>query len=395
MKKFSFSNVGYLIAVIGLFFYSFTQVDLSLTLSQISIWQVFEKFFQHIGYFQRPLSGWLFIGTVSLLFIFYLAILRGVHKKKISRETIWFLIISTVVLLAFSYNAFSYDLFNYIFDAKIVTNYNLNPYTHKALDFPGDPMLSFMHSTHRPYPYGPVWILLTAPLSFLGFGFFLPTFLIFKTFIAASFLGSSYFLEKILKQVKIQDDLFALSFFALNPLVIVESLVSGHNDIVMIFLSLWSLYLIINKKYIGAFLLLVLSIGIKFATVILLPVFIYILVKQLKNNAIDFKKIFMIAFISMCSAVTITSFASGINKNPEIQPWYFLMVFPFAALVAHKRLIVFLSICISVGMLISYIPYLLMGEWPKDIAELKVKLLILSIGLGFFLYAIKRRFLIK
>ena len=388
-------TIGYLISIVGLFFYSFTQVDLSLTLSQWSVWQVVQKYFQHIGYFQRPFSSLFFVIIILLLFLFYLLILRGVHTKNISKKTIWFLIIATTVLLTFSYNAFSYDLFNYIFDAKIITSYHQNPYTHRALDFPGDPMLSFMHSTHRPYPYGPVWILLTAPLSFLGFGFFLPTFLLFKAFIATSFLGSVYFLEKILRQLKIRDSLFALTFFALNPLVLAESLVSGHNDIVMMFLSLWSLYLVINKKYIGSLLLLALSIGIKFSTILLLPVFIYILVRQLKNNAINFRKIFMIAFALMCAAVAITSYASGINKNPEIQPWYFIMVFPFAALVAHKRLIIFISICISIGMLFSYTPHLLIGEWPKDIVDLKVKLLIVSIALGAILYVVKARFLIK
>ena len=389
--KYKISNikyliVGYLLTIVGLFFYSFTQVDLNLTLSKISILQTAEKFFQHIGYFQRPFSTYLFSGIILSLFIFYSLIFKNIHDRKITRKVIWFLIIATSVLLTFSYNAFSYDLFNYIFDAKIVTNYSLNPYTHKALDFPGDPMLSFMHSTHRPYPYGPVWILSTVPLSFFGFGFFLPTFFLFKGFIAASFLGSVYFLEKILKQAKTQDSLFAVCLFALNPLVIIESLVSAHNDIVMIFLSLWSLSLIMNRNYIRSFILLILSIGIKFATILLLPVFIYIMVKQLRNSVIDFRKIFMAIFIIMCIAAAITSFASGVNKNAELQPWYFLIVFPFAALIAYKRLIVLLTICVSAGMLASYIPYLLMGEWPKDIVDLKVKLLTLSIVAGVILY---------
>ena len=141
--------IGYLVLVIGLFLYSFTQVDLSLTLSQWSIWQVIQKFFQHIGYFQRPLSTFLYIVIILLLFISYFLFLLLAHKKKVTRKQIWILVIATSIILTFSYNAFSYDLFNYIFDAKIVTFYHQNPYEQKALDYFNDSWTNFMRSTHR------------------------------------------------------------------------------------------------------------------------------------------------------------------------------------------------------------------------------------------------------
>ena len=72
-------------------------------------------------------------------------------KKKISKPFVWLIIFVSALLLVFSYNAFSYDIFNYIFDAKIFTHYHQNPYLQKALDYPGDPMLSFMRWTHRVY----------------------------------------------------------------------------------------------------------------------------------------------------------------------------------------------------------------------------------------------------
>src|SRR3990167_8554688 len=229
-------NTGYLLSAIGLFFYSFTQIDLGLTLSRVSVWQTAEKFFKSIGYFNRPMSALIFIIITLLLFTFYLLILNNIRKKEISRKTIWSLIIATTVILTFSYNAFSYDLFNYIFDAKIVTYYNQNPYLHKALDFPGDPMLSFMHWTHRLFPYGPTWLGLTVPLSFIGMHFFLPTFFLFKMLISMSFLGTVFFIGKILRKVYPDNEVFSVAFFALNPLIIIESLVSSHNDIVMMFI---------------------------------------------------------------------------------------------------------------------------------------------------------------
>jgi hypothetical protein len=374
---------GYLALIIGLFLYSYTQVDLNLTLSELSLWQVFQKFFQHIGYFDRPFSTILFVVIVLLIFLFYILFLRLARFWNI--RGFWILIIATTLVLTFSYNAFSYDLFNYIFDAKIVTFYHQNPYEHKALDYLYDPWITFMRSTHRVYPYGLTWLGLTIPLSFLGFNVFLPTLYLFKALMAASFLGTVYFLKKIIDNVKIQNAWYGISLFAFNPLVLIESLVSAHNDIVMMFFAIFALYLLLSKKYIFSFTFLAVSIGIKFATVLLLPVFIYIAIMQLKNKTIDLKKIFMIIFILMCIAVAMVSFSSGTNKNPELQPWYFLIALPFAALVAQKKLVAILTICVSLGMLASYIPYIQTGEWPKDITDLKIKLLIYSIGITVFL----------
>ena len=384
-------GIGYFILVFGLFFYSFTQVDLNLTLSQWPIWQVIQKYFQHIGYFQRPLSTILYIFIILLFYYFYFIFLILAHKNKISKKQVWFIIIATTAILTFSYNAFSYDLFNYIFDAKIVTFYHQNPYEHKALDYFNDSWTNFMRSTHRVYPYGPVWIGLTVPLSFLGFNTFLPTFYLFKTLIAVSFLGSVYFLKKIIDYSEIQNPLYSISLFALNPLVLIESLVSAHNDIVMMFFAVLSLYLLLRKRYVFSFTFLAVSIGIKFATILLLPVFIYIAIMQLKNKTIDFKKVFMTIFVLMLTAVAFTSFWSGPNKNPELQPWYFLMAIPFAALVARKRMVSILMICVTFGMLLSYIPYILTGEWPKDIVDLKIKLLIAAIAVGILIYILSSK----
>src|SRR3989304_7437151 len=188
---------GWIISAISLLLYSFTQVDLSLTLSQVSIWQGIQKFFQQIGYFNRPLSTALYLVIIIFMFALYLKTLDMVQNNLLTRKYLWKIILVISVALFFSYNAFSYDFFNYIFDAKIVTFYHQNPYEHKALDYPGDPMLSFMHWTHRTYPYGPMWLLLTVPVSFIGFGYFLVTFYLFKLLMVGSFIWSVYLIRRI------------------------------------------------------------------------------------------------------------------------------------------------------------------------------------------------------
>jgi hypothetical protein len=374
VKKFSI--IGYLFAVVGLFFYSFTQIDLGLTLSRVSIWQTAERFFKDIGYFQRPLSAYIFIGIVLLLFTFYLLILQLVRNKKISKKGIWVLIITITAILTFSYNAFSYDLFNYIFDAKIVTYYHQNPYMHKALDYLSDPMLSFMHWTHRLYPYGPVWIGLTVPLSLLGLQLFLPTFFLFKAFTSVCFLGTTFFIGKILQKFSSKDELFGITFFALNPLVIIEALVSAHNDMAMMLFALWAIYLLMNIKYVRSLLLFVLSIGVKFATAFLIPIYGLIIFLQKRKKTINWKILFLWMTLLMIIPVILASYRTN------FQPWYLLNVFPFAALVSRNYYIFIPSIILSLFGVLEYLPFLYLGNWNDPIPAILFWMIVISLVLS-------------
>lgn len=376
MKKFLIT--GYFIAIIGLFLYSFTQIDLGLTLSQVSVWQTAEKIFKNIGYFQRPLSGSIFTVIALLLFVFYLLILNAVHKKEISKRTVWFLIITTTVILTFSYNAFSYDLFNYMFDAKIVTYYSQNPYVHKALDFPGDPMLSFMHWTHRIYPYGPTWLGLTIPLSYVGMQFFLPTFFLFKILISMTFLGTVFFIGKILQKISPTNEYLGVAFFALNPFVIMESLVSGHNDITMMFFAMWALYLLMINKYVRSIIVLILSIGVKFATLLLIPVFIMIFFLKRYGKNINWEKITLLIIGLMVGAVIAATLRT------TFQPWYLLYVLPFAALLPNKYYVVIPSVVISFFATFQYLPFLYLGNWDNPVPSVLFWMMTGSVILSLF-----------
>ena len=358
-------------SVIALFLYSFTQVDLGLALTRFPWLYNIQRAFQTIGYFNRPLSAALYIFIISLLLISYFLVLSAIKKNIISSKTTWMLIIYTTVILAFSYNAFSHDLFNYIFDAKILTFYGKNPYFYKALDFPGDPMLSFMHWTHRTYPYGPVWLGITIPFSFLGQNVFIITFFLFKILISVSYLGSVYFIEKIMQKINPKYALFSAVFFAFNPLVLVEVLVSAHLDIFMILLALVSMYLVIQNKYLLALFFLILSIGTKYATIFLLPAFLAIVVLQYMKKRIPWSLINASAVLCLSISVIAASRQSG-----NFQPWYILVLMPFLALLSKGQLLLMVSYVISLGGLLTYLPYLYFGNWDAPVPQILNKLYI-------------------
>ncbi len=367
--------VFHIFATILLFLYSFTQIDLNLTLSQIAIWQTIQRSFQQIGFFQRPLSTALFITILIFLFTSYLWILYLSYKEKISRKTFWTLFLITSAVLVFSYNAFSYDLFNYIFDAKILTHYHLNPYFHKALDFPGDPMLLFMRWTHRLYPYGPLWLGITIPLSFLGMGFFLPTLFIFKIAVGGLFVGSVYFLEKILEEAKNPNKLFALSLFAFNPLVLIESLVSSHNDIVMVFFAIFGIYLFLRRKIVLSVVLIIISYLVKSVTIFLLvPIAVSVLGQFAKY------KITKDYFFRLCLVFMLLGLAYVLTRF-EIQPWYFLWILPFVSVIKPNKFVVSQVICVSLGLLLTYAVFISQGNYV-NIVQYKIIILLVSAAAG-------------
>jgi hypothetical protein len=365
---------SYVLAIVGLFFYSYTQVDLSLTLSQVSFYQVVEKAFQYVGYFQRPLSTSIFLSLLFLLYTSYIGLFVMAKKNRLSRKTVWVLILLSIGILTFSYNAFSYDLFNYIFDAKIITHYHLNPYLYKALDFPHEPMLSFMHWVERTYPYGPLWLVMTVPLSFVGFQFFLPTFFLFKILMGVSFLGSCWLVEKIVKEISPKQSLSSLVFFAFNPLLLIEGVVSAHNDIVMMAVALWAVYLLIQQKSVRSLFILILSIGIKFATIFLLPIFLLVFSMKWRKLPIEWKKVFLITALVMVIPVV----AASLRTN--FQPWYLLYMLPFVALSSEYMFLVLPMVAFSLFALLEYAPFLFKGDWNQPVPGILT--LLLGIGLG-------------
>lgn len=378
----------YAFLLASLFLYSFTQVDLSLTLSKLSIYQTAEKQLQFIGFFQRPLSTVIFSVIVFLMFAFYLFFLNIARKNIITLKGVKVLVFLVFVFLAFSYNAFSYDLFNYIFDAKIVTYYHLNPYLHKASDFQNDSMLNFMRWTHRYFPYGPTWLLFTIPLSFIGMGYFLPTFFLFKLLMGLSFLGSCFLIYKISEKIFPKNKIFNVLFFSLNPLVIIESLISSHNDITMIFLLLLSIYLFISNKLFSSLFLYVFSMGVKFSTGILAPLAIYIFWAKKAKKKINWER-FFIAGVALSLLTVLVA-----TVRTTFQPWYLVFPLSMASFIPKKNYIFIPSLIGSLFGVLIYVPYVFMTDYAKGyplvVQNIEVVGLI-AVTVPAFIYIVKNK----
>jgi hypothetical protein len=383
------SLILYVVSLIFLLLYTYTQVDLGLTLTRSGFLQEIQRSFQQIGYFQRPLATVLYIVLLMVFFGWYLFFLYRSHKKILTVKAAWILTILTAGVLVFSYNAFSHDLFNYIFFGKMVTVYGANPYVSKPLDFPQDPMLGFLHWTHAPYPYGPIWLIPTILLSFVGFGVFILTFFLFKVFTMLCYLVTVYYVGKIARKISPEYEALSVIFFALNPLVLTEVLISAHNDIAMMAVAMAAVYFLIARRYVFSLLLLGISIGIKYATLFLLPAFILYMLLRKRGKDDLAEKFITVAIIGMLGAVLVASLRT------TFQPWYLLYMLPFLALGSHRALWFIPGVVLSLIAVWKYVPYLFLGNWnpPVPLYLLYTQLAGIVISVVFVLlwYARKHR----
>lgn len=347
--------------------FSYAYVDLNLTLNQSNIVLSFVSAMQSLGYYNRGIGSTVYLLLLLILYSFFAINIYLSSKNKL---TIKYLLTATIIftmICAAAYPFLSYDLFNYMFDSKIVVKYHLSPFTHKALDFPQDDWLRFMRWVHRYSPYGPLWIIFTLPPALLSFGKFIFNFFLLKLAIAAFHLINTYIIFKILKKISPTSAIMGTVFYALNPIFIIEGIVNAHNDVVVATFLLLPIYLLINQKKVLTFLSVFSGFLIKYLPILNLPWFIYTTFAKNKNvKQLVFLNIATLgAFTYLYSSFKISvPFVSSGSTQVQFQPWYLFWTLPYVALIFSKELAV-LAIALSFGASLRYLPYLYYSDWSQ------------------------------
>ncbi len=325
--------VLYAVVLFTLSVYTYALIDPNLSLMSNEYWVLFRDPMVQLGYHQRTYSWYLYLALLVGLYLFHFFFLR--HYKKYNPLRLAFLIGG---ILFFSYPFLSHDFFNYIFDAKILTYYGENPYLHKPLDYPNDEWLRFMHWTHRSYPYGPTFLPITLIPSFLAMGKFILNYFLFKAVFIFFYIFSVYFLSKIERKSAIE--------FVTHPLILIEGVVSAHNDLIAVALAIGGFYYLLNKDQVRGRILLIFSALIKYTT---LP---------LPCISVDKKSwrhwVVLVAQIGLLCYLIFSR---------EIQQWYLLVLFAYLPL---YPLIIRKSNVLLFGLLLSYYPYIYLGGWEGD-----------------------------
>ena len=243
----------------------------------------------------------IYLIGLGTLFFAYWRMLKVVHT--LSREQpeaakslrLWVLGIGIVCALPllWLYPITALDVVLYVVRARLWALYGGSPMLALPANFHQDPYIHLAGEYMRqPSPYGPLWeVVAQIPIRLdgasIGSGV-----LGMKVIALLAYIGMALLVGWYARQQSPElgvSGLTALTFFSLNPLVLLEAIGNGHNDMLLLLLMTLGLVLWQRGKWVWAALALTCAALIKVTGLILLPLFgIAVLV-----NALSWKIRFM------------------------------------------------------------------------------------------------------
>src|SRR4051812_37094956 len=212
-----------------------------------------------------PLAGPLFYLALWVALLLYVVVLRTARSLGIRLALAAVAAVHLVFLLAPP--LLSHDVFSYIAYARLGVANHLNPYTHSPLDIRGDPGFTHAGSIDAESAYGPLFTLLTYPLSPLG----VPVaFWILKVVAALSSLGVVALVWRIAQRLA-RDPLVPALAVGLNPLVLVHVVGGAHNEALTLLLTMTGVLLWVGLRESTGVAVATLATGIKASAGLAVP----------------------------------------------------------------------------------------------------------------------------
>lgn len=225
----------------------------------------------------KTLSTIIYLGIFISLIAIYLYFIKNKETfKNIKQVLIYAGIISAIFIVMIPWT--SSDIFYYMGVGELDSVYKQNPYyvTIKQYadknqeDLQNDGILqqgSINYWADTTVVYGPIAQLIFSSITRISFKNIDLCIFLFKLVNHIMHLLNCYLIYKITKKLK-----FAI-IYGLNPYIMLEFIGNVHNDVIVVFLVLLTIYFLLKKKKIlPSILCLALATGIKYFTIMLLPV---------------------------------------------------------------------------------------------------------------------------
>lgn len=217
-------------------------------------------------------------------FLIYIIVCHYTDFSKLSFKKIFSYYAFFSLILLFIWPIASIDIFSYIYQGRIFSIFKMNPYIYSYTQFTQDSFYNIISNrwSSGVSPYGPLFILISGILTWVGSKSLLLSLFLFKALFVGANLLVGYFIYKIA-------GLKTFFIYALNPLIIFEFIINGHVDVLVVLMIVLSIYFLQKKKTLNNQLLswvfLVTSALLKITTIIFWPILWLILLKEnLKNK---------------------------------------------------------------------------------------------------------------
>lgn len=185
-------------------------------------------------------------------------------------------VLSGMLLLGL-YPITALDVALYVVRARLWAFYGGSPMLAAPADYPHDPYIGLSGEYAREVsPYGPLWELIAQVPTRLGLFDIGSGIIAMKVISLLAYIGMAVLIGWYARQDKSYfkvSSLTAMTFFALNPLVLMEAIGNGHNDMTMLALITLGLVLWQRDQWKWATLALTLAALIKVTGLIVMPLF--------------------------------------------------------------------------------------------------------------------------
>lgn len=164
----------------------------------------------------------------------FLLVLRECGRGSIAPRTVLVLAVGYHLALLLLPLLFSRDVYSYASYGRIAAVHHANPYVATPADFPADAVAGFVGPKwfDTPAVYGPLWTQVSALVARTVEGV-AAYILVFRLIAIAASLACMAVVARLVRRVRPDREAFAVAIIGLNPLVLFQSVASGHNDLLV------------------------------------------------------------------------------------------------------------------------------------------------------------------
>jgi len=192
----------------------------------------------------RSWAAYLYVAGLLVLFALFWIALRLVERNDAPLRLVLAFGLLFGLILLWLYPVTATDLFQYVLRARVRVVHGANPMVVTPDNFPDDPLLPFAGEWADDLsPYGPAWELLAEAIAWLGPRDAVSGALAYKSVALVAYLACLGLLAWGTER-----SAHATLLFAWNPLVLLQGLGNGHNDLLMLAWALLAILLWERKR---------------------------------------------------------------------------------------------------------------------------------------------------
>lgn len=234
--------------------------------------------------------------SVFLILFIEITVIYGIIVKQkvfkdIKEVLIYVLVVSAIFAIMLPWT--SSDIFYYMGVGELDSRYHQNPYYVTMKDYYNENNIddTIFEQGAKGYwanttvVYGPMAQLIFKLCTAIAFKNVDISLVVFKLLNLVIHLANCYLIYKL------SNKKFAV-LYGLNPFILLEFLANVHNDIIVVFFVLLALYMLKRKKIVPSVIFLAIATGIKYFTILLLPVIIIYHFRKEEKLSVRFLKCF-------------------------------------------------------------------------------------------------------